>query len=232
MKRILGGLAATAAFLTVAVGPAFGGNHSGPEQAAKGTGLTSYTNITSTPITAVVCLSDFSFCFPGTQVGSTILSTAVRESFSFDAKLGPQTSVTDPTNGAYGQMKIDYEATTTTTVSPNNSICNNPSFFVFGGCPVPSSTAAPTQTATATADVTCLNTVQNRATIGGHVTKFSGNFTPTRGLLFNATDNTIAGQQVAPDQFAGAFMTDVPVVCPPPSADHPITSGDIYVQQS
>lgn len=129
-------------------------------------------------------------------------------------------------------MKINYAATTTTVVTSISSICNNSFFVVVGGCPVPSTTTAPTQTATATADVTCLNTVQNRATVGGHVTKFSGNFTPTRGLLFNGTDNTIAGQQVAPDQFARAFMTDVPVVCPPPSADHPITSGDVYVQQS
>jgi len=231
MKRVLIAVVAAAALLSFGAAQAFAGNHSGPEQAAKGTGTTSYTNTTSSPITATVCLVDFSFCFPGTQVGSTIVSTAVRESFSFDAKLGPQTAITDPTNGAYGQMKIDYEATTTTSIT-TNSLCSSPSFIVLGGCPVPSSTTAPTQSATATADVTCLNTVQNRATVGGHVTKFSGNFTPTRGLLFNGTDNTIAGQQVAPDQFAGVFTTDVPVVCPPPSVDHPITSGDVYVQQS
>ena len=89
-----------------------------------------------------------------------------------------------------------------------------------------------TQQARATADVTCLNVVHNRAAIGGHVVKFIGNFTPTRGLLFNCTDNTIARQHVAPDQFLGIFVTDVPQTCPVPGADAPITSVDVYVQQS
>ena len=55
-----------------------------------------------------------------------------------------------------------------------------------------------TEQATATADVTCLNVVQNQAAIGGHVVKFSGDFTPTRGLLFNATDNTSLGSRLLP----------------------------------
>jgi hypothetical protein len=231
MKRVGIAALAAAALLSFGAAQAIAANHSGPEQAAKGTGETSFTSTTSSPITGTVCITVFSICFP-TTIANTVASTATRESFSFDAKLGPQTDPLDPTNGAYGQMKIDYEATTTTSVVPNPGVCSDPTLTVIGGCPAPSSTVAPPQTATATADVTCLNTVQNRATVGGHVTKFSGNFTPTRGLLFNGTDNTIANQQVAPDQFAGAFMADVPAVCPPPSADHPITSGDVYVQQS
>ena len=89
-----------------------------------------------------------------------------------------------------------------------------------------------TKQATATADVTCLDVDQNRAAIGGHVVKFSGDFTPTRGMLFNATDNTVARQQTAPDEFIGTFVNDVPETCPPPGADSPITSGDVYVDQS
>ena len=80
--------------------------------------------------------------------------------------------------------------------------------------------------------MTCLNVVQNRAAIGGHVVKFSGDFPPTRGMLFNATDNTVARQQPAPDEFMGTFVTDVPQTCPAPGADAPITSGDVYVKQS
>jgi hypothetical protein len=53
-----------------------------------------------------------------------------------------------------------------------------------------------------------------------------------RGLLFNVTDNTIAGLQPAPDQFSAAYLADAPQECPAPSADHPITSGDIFVDQS
>ena len=111
--------------------------------------------------------------------------------------------------------------------------CNNdPNFYVSGGCPALSGPSTVTEQATATADVTCLNVVQNRAAIGGHVVKFNGDFTPTRGLLFNATDNTVARQQTAPDRFRGTFVTDVPQTCPPPGADSPITSGDVYVDQS
>src|SRR4051794_30949863 len=73
MKRVLCGMAAAAAFFTVAVGAAFGGNHSGPEQAAKGTGSTSYTNTTSSPIIGTACFA--LVCFTA-QIGSTTLATA------------------------------------------------------------------------------------------------------------------------------------------------------------
>jgi hypothetical protein len=133
-------------------------------------------------------------------------------------------------------MKLAYKSTVTTTVVADAiyyDYCNNvyPPFYVVGGCPAVGSSTT-TKQATATADVTCLNVVQNRAAIGGHVVKFNGDFTPTRGLLFNATDNTVARNQVAPDQFMGTFVTDVPPTCPAPGADSPITSGDVYVQQS
>jgi hypothetical protein len=73
-------------------------------------------------------------------------------------------------------------------------------------CPTPSHTALPAQNADVTAEVTCLQVVNNTAAVGGHVIKFTGNFTPTRGLLFNRVDNTVAGQQPAPDLFDAAVI--------------------------
>jgi hypothetical protein len=240
--RYLAATAAAFALLAAGATAAFAGNHNGPQALAKGTGSVTYSTVDSTtPINRSVCefitIVGITICNPIGQlpVAQTVVTTAVVESFDFSARLGPNDTVTDPTSGAFGKMSLDYQATTTTATSLTGTglaVCNSPTFQVAGGCPAPSSSTAPSQTAKATAEVTCLNVVQNRASIGGHVIKFSGNFTPTRGMLFNATDNTVARQQTAPDQFAGSFVSDVPNTCPPPSADAPITDGDIYVQQS
>jgi hypothetical protein len=238
--RLFAVLTAALALLVVGAAPVSAGNHNGPQSLAKGSGDVTTTSSQQTGGQfANVCLTSDLFCqffLTGfQQISSTIQTTTVKESFDFSAKLGPNASPTDPTSGATGNMKLSYESSTTTAVvlTPiGSTACNNPAYIVAGGCPTPSSTTSPTQTATATADVTCLNVIQNRASIGGHVIKFSGNFTPTRGMLFNGTDNTIARQQTTPDQFAGSFVSDVPYTCPPPSADAPITSGDVYVQQS
>jgi hypothetical protein len=181
----------------------------------------------STPI--IGCVFEFlGTCVAFGPVGQTTTTTSTVEQFDFDAKAGPQTlTPVDPTNGPYGHMHLSYQQTGSVDVIP------------FGNCiplglpcPVPSHTVLPAQNADVTADVTCLQVVNNTAAIGGHVTKFTGNFTPTRGILFNGTDNTVAGQQTAPDVFDGAFVADAPQVCPAPSGGHPITSGDVYVDQS
>jgi hypothetical protein len=200
----------------------------------KGSGAVSTTDTQSTPIYRSV------FDILGTDYGqfpvaNSVAVTTTDESFTFNAKRSSQASSVDPTAGASGSMRLSYQASTTTTVSIDPAfagICAGGFLYVPGGCPVPSSSTSPAQTATATADVTCLNVVQNHASIGGFVTKFQGNFTPMRGMLFNATDNTIAKQQPTQDRFAGSFASDVPYTCPPPGADAPITSGDVYVQQS
>jgi hypothetical protein len=230
MKRLIVVAATMAALLSLGAGQALAGNHSGPEALAKGSGaLSATTPPVNTPIIGTVCINiPFPFCFPA-QVGNTAVVTSTQESFDFSAKAGPQTlTPIDPTNGPFGTMQITLTSTTTTTVTAD-PICGSGSAT---GCPTPSTTTSPPQSATATAEVTCLNVVNNTAAIGGHVTKFSGNFPPTRGLLFNAVDNTVARQQVGPDLFDGTFVADAPQVCPAPSGGHPITSGDVYVQQS
>lgn len=234
MKRLIVVTATFAAFLVVGASQAVAGNHSGPEALAKGTGATTASQTVTTPIYGLVCLTAFpGICFSA-PVGNSVAVTTTQESFDFSAKSGPQSlTPIDPTDGPYGTMKITLTSSTSTAVSPDAGYCSNFGYYVPGGCPVPSSTTGPTQNATATAEVTCLNVVNNTAAIGGHVTKFSGNFTPTAGLLFNAVDNTVAGQQVGgPDLFDSAFVAQAPQVCPPPSGGHPITSGDIYVDQS
>jgi hypothetical protein len=184
------------------------------------------------PIIGQVCtFSPFFICTPQ-PVGQTTVTTLQRESFTFAAKSGPhELTPLDPTDGPQGTMKLSLETTQTTTVSAA-SICSGiPSAVVFG-CPIPSTQVGPTLRSTATAEVTCLWVVNNRAAIGGHVIRFEGTAVPMRGLLFNVTDNTIAGLQPAPDQFSAAYLADAPQECPAPSADHPITSGDIFVDQS
>ncbi len=230
MKRLIAA-ATLAAALSIGAGQAFAGNHSGPEAYTKGTGEAGFSSVTSsTPIYGLVCRPPFYFCFLE-QVGSTTVTTAQKESFDFDAKAGPQAlTPLDPTDGPHGTMKVSIESTNTTAVTPG-PVCSDPSIAV-SGCPIASSTVGPTVTSTATAEVTCLQVVNNRAAIGGHVIRYDGTAAPTRGLLFNVTDNTIAGLQPAPDQFSAAFVADAPQVCPAPTADHPITKGDVYVDQS
>ena len=123
-------------------------------------------------------------------------------------------------------MKLTYASTTTTTISQTAySIFCDPNtsggfLYVVAGRPTFGANTA-SKNAVATANVTCLNVVNNTAAIGGHVTKFSGDFPPTAGLLFNGTDNTVARQQVAPDLFDGAFVDQAPQVCPAPSGGLP-----------
>ena len=233
MKRFIAA-AALAAALTVGAGQALAGNQSGPEQNTKGTGEAGFNSVTSLQqIFGQVCTFSPFFTCNFQPVGQATVTTLQRESFTFAAKSGPhELTPLDPTDGPQGTMKVSLETTNTTVVTPG-SICTNPppGTIVFG-CPVPSTTVGPTATSTATAEVTCLWVVNNRAAIGGHVTRFEGTAVPMRGLLFNVTDNTIAGLQPAPDQFSAAYVTDAPQECPPPSADHPITAGDIYVDQS
>jgi len=228
MKRLIVVAAAVAALLSLGASQAVAGNHSGPEALAKGTGSVTIPATSSTPI--IGCVFFFlGTCFGG-QVGSTTTSTMTSEEFDFDAKAGPQTlTPLDPTDGPFGHMRVVYHQTGTVTVT---SFGNCIPSAAFPPCPVPSQTTLPESTADVTADVTCLQVVNNTAAIGGHVTRFAGSLTPTRGILFNGTDNTVAGQQPTPDLFDSAFLTDAPQVCPPPSGGHPITSGDVYVDQS
>jgi len=228
VKRFIAAATLVAA-LSIGAVPALAGNHSGPEAYTKGTGEAGVNSTVATPILRDVCIS-FIFCFTA-QVGTTTVTTTQAESFDFDAKAGPQTlTPLDPVDGPHGTMKVSIQSSTTTTVT-TSPICTDPTYQVLGGCPVPS-TGTTSQSTTATAEVTCLQVVNNRAAIGGHVIRYDGTAAPTRGLLFNVTDNTIAGLQPAPDQFSAAFVADAPQVCPAPTADHPITKGDIYVDQS
>jgi hypothetical protein len=234
MKRLIVVAAATAALLSLGAGQAVAGNHSGPEALAKGTGSVTAGTITPTFIYRQVC-DAFQFCYGQLPVAQQIVDTDTTESFDFDAHSGPQTlTPLDPTDGPQGTMKLTYSSTTTTSVVPTayTYLCNNPFYNVLGGCPPlnPAGTTT-TRNATVTAEVTCLQVVNNTAAIGGHVIRFSGDFTPTRGLLFNGTDNTVAGNQVVPDLFDAAFVADAPQVCPAPSGGHPIDSGDVYVDQ-
>ena len=151
------------------------------------------------------------------------------ERFDFDAHVSSQEASDPLLAEPHGHMSIDFTQSTRVQVNQNEQLCSTPNVFCF---PFGDSDQTTSRTAKATADVLCLTVVNNRATIGGRVTRFEGSFTPTRGLLFNATDNTIARQQVTPDQFASAFVPEAPQVCPAPSADHPITQGNILVEMN
>jgi len=219
--------AAAAVCLMVGASQAVAGNHSGPEASANGSGSVSAPSTVTTPI--VGCGVVFAgICFLG-FIGTTTTTTTTSEDFSFSAKAGPQTlTPLDPTDGPFGTMRLTYHQTVTVTTAPTGPCVPFPGF----PCPVVPSTNTTQKNADVTAEVTCLNVVNNTAAIGGHVIKFSGDFTPTRGLLFNGVDNTVARQQVSPDLFDAAFLPDAPQVCPAPSGGHPITSGDVYVDQS
>jgi hypothetical protein len=234
MKRLIVVAAAMAALLSLGAGQALAGNHSGPEALAKGTGAVTVTEAPSQSITGCVSAFDFGFgllCVGYGEVGRTTATTTTQESFDFSAKSGPQSlTPIDPTDGPYGTMRLTFHQTSSIdTVVYGNCIANAAGSTP---CPSPSHTDLAAKNADVTADVTCLNVVNNTAAIGGHVTKFSGDFPPTRGLLFNGVDNTVAKQQVGPDLFDSAFVADAPQVCPAPSGGHPITSGDVYVDQS
>jgi hypothetical protein len=243
MKRIVVVIFSAALMaLVMGVAPAQAARHSGPESLAKGDGQVSTSQTQQASIPGIVCETiDVGFpvpiCFSG-EVARQVRVTETAQSFSFSAKLGPNTSTTDPTDGAFGKMNLTTNTTVTTSVVAGQyyNYCSHPqgdpNGYIQGSCPPLSGPSTSTQQSKATADVTCLNVVQNRAAVGGHVVKYSGDNPPTRGLLFNATDNTVARQQTAPDRFLGTFVTDVPQPCPEPAADAPITSGDILVDQS
>jgi hypothetical protein len=200
----------------VAAGSAFA-FHSGHEYLANGRGTTDVsTDQTTTEQRCII--------FVACATITTRVQSTTRERFSFGAKQGALAlgALPEP----HGTMTVDYALTRTTTVTvtdPSN-ICS------LVACP-PQSTTTTGQTATATANVTCLTVVNNRAALGGRVTKFKGSFPPPRGLVFNVADNTIAKQQVAPDEFAAAFVAEAPQVCPAPTPGHPLTSGDITVEE-
>jgi hypothetical protein len=230
--------------LVMGLAPAQAARHSGPESLAKGDGQVTTSQTQQTPIYRTVCDTIYipfpiPYCYSG-EVARQVTVTETSQSFSFSAKLGPKTTTTDPTDGAFGKMNLTTSTTVTTSVVAGQyyDYCNrapgDPAGYIQPGesCPPLSGPSTSTQQSKATADVTCLNVEQNHAVIGGHVVKYSGDNAPTRGLLFNATDNTVARQQTAPDRFLGTFVTDVPPSCPPPGADAPISSGDILVDQS
>lgn len=233
MRRTLLLLVVALASLSVAAAPVAAGRNSGPEQLAKGRGALLTTSSTTTNALSTFCDAfNPNQCGIPLPVASVAVTTEVRQSFDFDARLGPQTDSLDTTDGPSGRIKVTYEATTITvaTAAAYTQFCDDPAYSVTPACPALGTTTT-TEEATATAAVTCLLTVQNRATIGGHITRFEGSFTPTRGILLNVTDNTIARRQVGADRFLAAFVTDVPNTCPVPTADHPITTGDVYVDQ-
>ena len=198
-------------------------NHSGPEDIAKGRGETAasssaivLSSLGNTSFPGFTCTEPLiAFNFPFDTCTQTTTSSA--SAFDFDARLSGQEATT-PLGESHGQMKLAVSTTTTTQV------------FVAGVAQSPANSVS--SSFTATAEVTCLLVVNNRAAISGRVTRFSGTGTPQRGLLFNATDNTIAGTQVAPDEFAGTLVPEALQVCPAPGADAPITKGDILVEMN
>jgi hypothetical protein len=235
MKRLIVVAATVAALLSLGAGQAVAGNHSGPEAYTKGTGSVTAQNSTATAITgcngAVFLPGIGLVCTSFGPVGQDRTTTNTSEDFDFSAKAGPQTlTPLDPTNGPFGTMRLSFHETS----SMDRIVFGNciPNALGSVPCPSPSHTDLPGRNADVTAEVTCLQVVNNTAAIGGHVIKFSGDFPPTRGLLFNGVDNTVAGQQVGFDLFDSAFLADAPQECPVASGGHPITSGDVYVDQS
>jgi len=223
--------------------PAQAARHSGPEVLAKGSGQVSTSKTQNAPIVRTFCRTEyiigipFPNCFPA-EVAQQRTVTETAQSFSFSAKLGPKTSTLDTTDGAFGKMNLTTSTSVTRSVVAGQyyAYCSapqgDPDGYIVGGCPPLSGPSTTSEQSKATADVTCLNVLQNRAAVGGHVVKYSGDNPPSRGLLFNATDNTVAWQQTAPDRFLGTYMSEVLHPCPAPSTDAPITSGDILVDQS
>lgn len=192
-------------------------NHSGPEDVAKGRGATEVTVSGGTAsISGVSCLPE-SF-IPIFSVGEVCVhvTQTTAQTFDFDAVLSSQEAST-PLGEPHGHMKLSFSRTATTRV---------------GTAFTPITQTTTTLGFTATADVTCLTVVNNKATLSGRVTKFAGDVPPQRGLFFDVTDNTIARQQVAPDQFAGALQPEALQVCPAPTSGAPLTRGDILVEDN
>jgi len=191
-------------------------HHSGPEDVAKGRGATEVT--TSGSAASVTGVS----CIPETFVPVFFVEVCVQattttaQSFDFDAVLSSQEAST-PLGEPHGHMKLSVSRTQTVRT---------------GTAFTPITETTTTDQFTATADVTCLTVVNNKATLSGRVTKFQGNIPPQRGLFFDVTDNTIARQQVAPDQFAGTLHAEALQACPAPTSGAPITKGDILVEDN
>lgn len=195
-------------------------NHSGPEDAAKGRGTMERT------VVGVGFSSIFGFsCLPQTFVPIVIgevciaVVTTTDATFDFDAVLSSQEAST-PLGEPHGHMKLSFLQS------------QHVQAFGSGGVPVGAPGPTTTTSFTATADVTCLTVVNNKATLSGRVTRFQGSVPPQRGLFFDVTDNTIARQQVAPDQFAGTLQPEALQVCPAPMSGSPITQGDILVEDN
>lgn len=196
-------------------------NHSGPEDVAKGRGTQ-----TDELVVGIVGSLFFPSCTDpgaidvqeesGLVCFQNIRATSV--SFDFDAQLSSQEAST-PLGEPHGHMKMSFlfEVTSQT---------------FDAGVPITPVRVFSSQSFSATADVTCLTVVNNKATLSGRVTRFEGNVPPQRGLFFDVTDNTIARQQVAPDQFAGALQPEALQVCPAPTSGSPITRGDILVEDN
>lgn len=205
---VLVGMIFTAALAASGVAHA---NHSGPEHIAKGTGATEHTiSLGNASISGVTCIAEtFVPSFPGDVcVVHTVITTAV--SFDFDARVSSH-EAGSPLGEPHGHMKLSVSMTRTD---------------------VGTGTTTTTGFYRATADVTCLTVVNNKATLSGRVTRFEGSVPPQRGLFFDVTDNTVARQQVAPDQFAGGQQPEALQACPAPTSGGPITEGNIIVEQN
>src|SRR4051794_14391980 len=133
MRRFRFTVAATAAALvSIGTGQAFAGNHSGPEALAKGTGQTAFESTTAVPILGCTATLFDVICISFQPVGQTLTTTSTSESFDFDSKLGPNSTL-DPSDGAYGHMRLTYQSQTTVSVQAFGNCIPG-----FGPCPTPS----------------------------------------------------------------------------------------------
>lgn len=217
---------ATAAVVAAALAGNAYATHGGAEHRAVGHGATDVDETTSTTLSSF-CIDLFTGAGSIQPTTTVTTRTQVAEAFDFDSRLTTEEAEDILLSEPHGHMRLEYAETVTTTVAfnpPAGQFC----------LPAPNTppTGTTTRSATATADVTCLTVVGHRAAIGGRVTRWEGDFPPSRGLLFNATDNTVAREQLAPDQFAASFVAEAPQACPAPSADHPFTEGDVSIHES
>jgi hypothetical protein len=216
----------TAAVIAAALAGTAHATHGGAEHRAVGHGAAAADETTS--VTLLTPCLGFTGAITLQPTPTVTTRSQISETFDFDSRLTTEEAEDVLLSEPHGHMRIAYAETVTTTLTFN--IPPGQLFCFFGNnLPQPGTTS---RSATATADVTCLRVVGSRAAIGGHITRWEGDFPPTRGVLFNATDNTVAGQQLARDQFAASFVAETPQVCPAPSADHPITEGDVSVHES
>jgi hypothetical protein len=222
MRKVAASIAACAAAFGVFVGAAQA-HHSGPEDVAKGRG--EITDELARGILSFGGTPPFPNCTdPGAIAGASPGElcfqniTTQKVSFDFDAVLSSQETST-PLGEPHGHMKLSFEFTETSQIFED-------------GAPIGPVITVSSQSYSATADVTCLTVLNNKATLSGRVTRFEGNVPLQRGLFFDVTDNTIARQQVAPDQFAGTLQPEALQVCPAPTSGTPITRGDILVEDN